>query len=325
MFLTAIMVSGCVYRNTEKRSQTIRINTNPAGARIRLEDRAGEKVLGNSPLDLKREYEVVTEDYNKWAWIPWILSGASTAAGTGLFIARVDDHATFSDTLFAVGCLLLTAGVIGVAASGLPFSDYDGIDKPVFQDLTVAAELDGYLTSEIGLRIPSKRTEANLVLRKAPEPAPPKREAPAVTAPAAGPTAEGDRQIIAVFDVFDASKRIDKETLAQLTTYLGTALTKSGKYSVIPRDQLRARLLEEKKGTYRECVEESCQIELGKTLAAQKTLATQLLQVGKKCAVTANLFDLKTETAEKGAMVNTGCSPDELLDAMNQIAKQLSE
>ena len=34
--------------------------------------------------------------------------------------------------------------------------------------------------------------------------------------------------------------------------------------SVVPRDQLRQRLLDEKKGSYRPCLDESCQIELGK-------------------------------------------------------------
>jgi hypothetical protein len=132
------------------------------------------------------------------------------------------------------------------------------------------------------------------------------------------------KPIIAVFDVFDASGKFEKNILIQLTTYLGTALTTFGKFKVVPRDQLRSRLLDEKKGSYRKCMDESCQIELGKVVAAQKSLATQLLNVGGKCAVTANLFDLKTETTEKGAMVNTGCSPDELLDAIKQIAEQLS-
>jgi hypothetical protein len=71
--------------------------------------------------------------------------------------------------------------------------------------------------------------------------------------------------------------------------------------------------------------DERCRIELGKALSAEKTLATTLIQVGSKCAVTSNLFDLKTETTEKGASVETGCSPDELLGAMKSIAGQLSK
>lgn len=101
-------------------------------------------------------------------------------------------------------------------------------------------------------------------------------------------------------------------------------LTESGKYSVVPRDQLRQRLLDEKKGSYRPCMDESCQIELGKALAANLTLSTTLIKVGGKCAVAANLFDLKTETAQKGASVETGCEPKALLSAMKKIAAQLS-
>ena len=144
-----------------------------------------------------------------------------------------------------------------------------------------------------------------------PEAKPPVQQIPAAT------------EIVAVTDVNDASGKFQADTLVQLTTYLGTALTRSGKYQVVPRDRLRAGLAEQKKESYRECMDESCQIELGRAVSASKLLSTQLLQVGSKCAVTANLYDLKTETTQKGAMVQTGCSPDELLDAMQQIADQL--
>ncbi len=130
-------------------------------------------------------------------------------------------------------------------------------------------------------------------------------------------------EIVAVTDVFDASGKFKEDTLVQLTIYLGTALTRTGKYQLIPRDQLRASLAEQKKESYRECMDESCQIQLGRSVSASKLLSTQLLQVGNKCAATANLYDLKTETTQKGAMVQTGCSPDELLDAMQKIADQL--
>lgn len=135
----------------------------------------------------------------------------------------------------------------------------------------------------------------------------------------------GTPSIVAVFDIQDASKKHKKDALQQLTNYLGTLLTQSGAYKVIPQDQLRQNLLDEKKGSYKECFDERCRIELGKALSAEKTLATTLIQVGSKCAVTSNLFDLKTETTEKGASVETGCSPDELLSAMKSIAGQLSK
>lgn len=141
----------------------------------------------------------------------------------------------------------------------------------------------------------------------------------------AAPAEKKAASIVAVFDIQDASKKMEKDALEQLTNYLGTLLTQSGAYKVIPQDQLRQNLLDEKKGSYKECFDERCRIELGKALSAEKTLATTLIQVGSKCAVTSNLFDLKTETTEKGASIETGCSPDELLSAMKSIAGQLSK
>jgi len=87
---------------------------------------------------------------------------------------------------------------------------------------------------------------------------------------------------------------------------------------------LRARLFEEKKGTYRECYEETCQIELGKALAAQKSLSTKILKVGKRCAISSILFDFKTETAEQSALVRTDCDEDSLFDCMDRVARQFS-
>ncbi len=141
---------------------------------------------------------------------------------------------------------------------------------------------------------------------------------------AAAPDEKKAASIVAIFDIQDASKKLEKDALLQLTNYLGTLLTQSGAYKVIPQDQLRESLLDKKEGSYKECFDERCRIELGKALSAEKTLATTLIQVGSKCAVTSNLFDLKTETTEKGASVETGCSPDELLSAMKSIAGQLS-
>jgi len=176
---------------------------------------------------------------------------------------------------------------------------------------------------ESGLRASEKlRAYAQSLARVAPAPT---AQAGPETRPGAEQPANRSTIIVAVFDIHDASRKLDGDVLAQLTIYLGTQLTKSGTFKVIPMNQIRARLLDEKAGTYKKCYDESCQIELGKALSAQKSLATTLIQVGSQCAVTANLFDLKTETAEKGASVETGCLPDELLKAIRDIAQQLSQ
>lgn len=85
------------------------------------------------------------------------------------------------------------------------------------------------------------------------------------------------------------------------------------------------RLVGEKAGTYKACYDQGCQIELGKAIAAQKTLASKILKVGDKCAITATMFDLRTETAERSASYRVGCAADALMDGMDQIARQLTE
>jgi hypothetical protein len=63
---------------------------------------------------------------------------------------------------------------------------------------------------------------------------------------------------------------------------------------------------------------------LGKALAARKTLATKILKVGRRCAITSTMYDLKTETADASALVKTNCDADSLLDSMDRVARQLS-
>ena len=110
------------------------------------------------------------------------------------------------------------------------------------------------------------------------------------------------------------------------TTYLaclrGLAL---GNYaSVELLALLKARMLEQKTGSYRVCYDSSCQIELGREVAAQKTLATRILKVGASCVITSQLYDLKTSTTEKAATARVDCSADKLLEGLDQIARQLA-
>jgi formylglycine-generating enzyme required for sulfatase activity len=126
-----------------------------------------------------------------------------------------------------------------------------------------------------------------------------------------------DRPIVAVFDLEVKGTRLDKGAIDRLTDYLGSLLGSRG-YRVVPRSQLRARLTAEKKGSYQECYDQGCQIEIGKELAAQKSVSSQVLKIGKKCKVTVNLFDLKT-AASDGSGTSTGtCDEDGVVVALEQ-------
>ncbi len=133
------------------------------------------------------------------------------------------------------------------------------------------------------------------------------------------------RFIIAIFDIEDVTGQLKQTEISQIQDFLETRLAELGSFNVVPREQLRERLRQEKTDSYRACYNEACQIELGKEVAAEKSLATQILKVGNTCVVTSKIFDLKTATSEKAASARVACNPQGLLDGIDQIAKQLSE
>lgn len=128
--------------------------------------------------------------------------------------------------------------------------------------------------------------------------------------------------IVAVFDMEDRGSGLDKQVLVNLTDYLASLLAEGG-YQVVPRDQIRERLLEKKTESYRECYDQSCQIELGRELAAQNSLDISILKIGKKCHMTANLYDLKKATTVLAANADAECNEESLLVALKTIGVKL--
>ncbi len=131
-----------------------------------------------------------------------------------------------------------------------------------------------------------------------------------------------DRPIVAVFDIEVRGPKFDVETRSRLTDYLGSLLASKG-FQVVPRSQLKERLVEAKKASYKECYDESCQIEVGKELAAQKTMSSQVLKLGKKCKVTVNLFDLKRAASEGAGTASGDCGEDEVVESLEKAVVNL--
>ncbi|HOX47475.1 MAG TPA: hypothetical protein PK668_28025 [Myxococcota bacterium] len=131
--------------------------------------------------------------------------------------------------------------------------------------------------------------------------------------------------IVAVFELEDATQQLQGSEREQLYSFYATRLTELAGFKVVPRDQLRARLREQKTESYKACYDEACQIELGKELAAEKSLSTRILKVGMTCMVTSQLYDLKSSTAEKAATARAAaCNADSLLEAMDGVARQIA-
>lgn len=131
------------------------------------------------------------------------------------------------------------------------------------------------------------------------------------------------KPVVAVFNI--QVKRIKRAPalLDGLSEHLATRLAETGKFQVAPRDQLKKRLDRQKNESYRLCYDQACQIELGRELAAEKTLSTKVIQIGGKCNVNVTLFDLKRAAADAAASHRGGCKEEELLESIDAVIDKL--
>src|SRR5262249_16072824 len=87
---------------------------------------------------------------------------------------------------------------------------------------------------------------------------------------------------------------------------------------------LKEMVTTEKAKSYASCVDSSCQIPLGKTLAATHILRTTIASFGPTtCTTSGELIDLKTEVTVSAGRAKSTCTPDHLLDAVENLADQL--
>lgn len=137
-----------------------------------------------------------------------------------------------------------------------------------------------------------------------------------------------DTPIVAVFEIEDTTKR-KKRLIRSLTDYLRVKLAESGRVKIVDKSeqerQIKARMKKEKRRSYRTCVDQSCQIPLGKELAADKILRSRLTRFGKNFVITSELIDLATETSAGAASAKSHGKPEELMSAVESVAAELVE
>jgi hypothetical protein len=92
---------------------------------------------------------------------------------------------------------------------------------------------------------------------------------------------------------------------------------------VIPSSDLKAAIATLKADSYKSCYDEACQIEVGREVAAQKTLATRIGKLGERCVFTSTLYDLGRAASERGASEVTDCKPETFLVAIDRVAVEL--
>lgn len=132
-----------------------------------------------------------------------------------------------------------------------------------------------------------------------------------------------DKAVVAVFDIESRAPGVSRESLLALGDYLTTRLTETGRYQVVPREQIKAQLGRQKAKSYDTCYDEACQIEIGKELAAEQVVATRIAKLGKRCLVTMKLFELRSATAGGGATAHAECTEEGLLAALETAVAKL--
>jgi len=135
---------------------------------------------------------------------------------------------------------------------------------------------------------------------------------------------EGRKTIVLVFPIKVTDIALKDIQRLDLKDYLGTRLTLEGVYSVMPESQVKASLGAAKIESYQDCYDESCRIDMTKTVYADKSLSVDIKSEGSICRITAVLYDIAQEATESAADVETACGFKEIKSSMVAVAAQLS-
>ncbi len=140
------------------------------------------------------------------------------------------------------------------------------------------------------------------------------------------------RPLLAVMDVQDGDGVLESAVTNNLTEYLRGLLAETGRYVVIDRGRQAAAVKQlvrhEKKESYKACYDRSCQVPLGRSLAADRILITSLMRIGSRVIVKAEIVDLATEASQGGATVKVKSEPaggleDRLTEALDELVVKL--
>lgn len=137
------------------------------------------------------------------------------------------------------------------------------------------------------------------------------------------PVSSGEQlPVVAVFEIKAANTQLEQSLTTGLSDMLSNRLAGCG-YRVIPREQIKQQIRKLQKKSYEKCHDTACQIELGRELAARKSIMTKLTKVGQKCVLSASLYDLKSAATQTATQKKGTCDEDALLEIVDQVADNL--
>lgn len=160
-----------------------------------------------------------------------------------------------------------------------------------------------------------------------PEPKPDPKPLSAADAPPLNPD-----WIVAVMDVKDLNagdedRAIGEDVIRNLGSQLRIFIAQRGAKTIdksAQDQQIRMQVKEMKNDTYKSCYDDSCQIELGKALAASHILRSQITRFGSRCVLNAELFDLRSEVTIAASSSRGDCEPEGFLRMSQEVANSLN-
>ncbi len=135
------------------------------------------------------------------------------------------------------------------------------------------------------------------------------------------PLAEAARPVVAVFDIESRGAGLTTSQSNILADYVASRLASSGRFAVVPRTEVKRALGLQSKKSGGACHKGSCLIEVGKALAAEKTMTIRISKIGSRCTVSLKLFDFRNSIVEARKSVKSKCDHDSLVDALVKALK----
>lgn len=331
----------------------------------RRDPEGNEQVLGQAPFTDTLFYERTETIESPSSFGLYLGGVLSVGAGIGaLVVATSDDSSTSSgdpfddslrdagsaagDVLLAIfGGTMLYLGVqdllIGLiyGASGDSIKATSNLPAGTY---TYTAEVSGLPQATATVK-PPDQSYANLILdgsvkatnllAVAPPPPAPPPVAPTINVPPPSKSGrisnEAKTWVIAVMEVEQVEttgRSVDGQMVKNLGDQLRIFIAQSGVRTIDRGSQERAfkdQIQTMKSESYKECYDNSCQIELGKALAASHILRSRIAQFGSKCVLNAELIDLRSEVTVKASSARGACEPEGFLGMSEEVAQTLVE
>lgn len=129
---------------------------------------------------------------------------------------------------------------------------------------------------------------------------------------------------LAVMEIDDKSRKLDRSLLENAADALRAEIGASNKFVLISKDRQRKAMIKgAKKESWKECYDQSCRIELGQALTADRILTGVITYFGKKYTLTVELIDLAKEATVRTAKADFDGTEKTLAEAIKNISDQI--